>query len=558
MKKIISSLLTLSLLAAPCSAFAKDYSDYPQKFWDLSKDHWAYKYVSELVDKNIISGYDDDSFKPSQTVTRAEWAKILMTASRLTNTNSSALTAEDVHTQDWFYTYVRESENYMNFYDIDGKKYFRPNQAASREDVTVSLVKIKGYDVSRVDYSTLSKFKDTDSISNNAKKYIAAAIEKKLIDGFDDGTFRGQDTLTRAEAATLLCRAFQSGDSNKTAGEENTGGGNGAQATSAPLPTQTPQNNSSDSVKIFIDGKETDINLDIEPIFLDGNVFLPLRFCSEITKTGVTWDAVAQTAVLQSANNIITIQVNNTTAYTSYGSVTFDNNCMKIVNSYAMVNINQVLSLMGYSVTVYQDSIYINSTGGTDSIGSKTDNTLAPKQDVPANTYDEQDIAYELTSLLIDDMDYCPATYKVKKAGYYTSYTDQELIRLICIESESNIETELFLRPDFDKFGIEYSNPDDLINIDIIPILDQSGYIKRIFNADEYAFNGEYTIFDVDKQQTDYGEYYYITTDYGKGCYWLSNKLTLEGLSCNKPEELIGKKFTKASKNQRVITKLSR
>ena len=92
---------------------------------------------------------------------------------------------------------------------------FRPDQAAVREDVTLSMVKLKGYDVSNVDYSYLSQFTDTNSISNSLKAYVAVAVEKDLISGFDDGTFRGQDTLTRAEAATLLWRAFQYGNDNK-------------------------------------------------------------------------------------------------------------------------------------------------------------------------------------------------------------------------------------------------------------------------------------------------------------------------------------------------------
>ena len=48
------------------------------------------------------------------------------------------------------------------------------------------------------------------------KVYVAIAVEKGLITGFEDGTFRGQATLTRAEAATLLWRAFQFGSDNKT------------------------------------------------------------------------------------------------------------------------------------------------------------------------------------------------------------------------------------------------------------------------------------------------------------------------------------------------------
>ena len=226
MKKLISLLLAAAALTAPCSAFAKDYSNYPQRFWDLPKEHWAYAAVYELTDKNIINGYDDGSFGPNHTVTRAEWAKMMVSALDIPIKQPDSNDVYDLSSGDWFYLYVCSSKQYMNFYTIDGKKYFKPNQTASREDVTVSLVKMKGYDVENTDYSYLNKFNDLDSISNNLKKYVSVAVEKKLIDGFDDGTFRGQDTLTRAEAATLLCRAFQTGTDNKV--------------TSTQKPTPTP------------------------------------------------------------------------------------------------------------------------------------------------------------------------------------------------------------------------------------------------------------------------------------------------------------------------------
>ena len=213
-KNIISLLLSVILLISTTSVFAKDYSDYPQKFWDVSKSHWAYNYISELTDKNVISGYDDGSFKPENTVSRAEWSKMMVTASKL-EINKTDYYISDLNKDHWAYNYVITAKDYMNWYQNGDSISFRPNQSASREDVTVSLVKLKGYSVSDVDYSSLSAFKDIDSISNDLKKYVAVALEKNLISGFDDGTFRGQDTLTRAEAATLLCRAFQMGDDNK-------------------------------------------------------------------------------------------------------------------------------------------------------------------------------------------------------------------------------------------------------------------------------------------------------------------------------------------------------
>ena len=209
-KKVISAILAVILLMPQIGVFAKDYSDHPQRFWDVPKDHWAFEYISELVDKGVINGYEDGSFRPDSRVTRAEWAKIMVIAAGLPISDSS------IHFHDmnghWANIYVNTAKEYLAAY-TDGT--FKPDQAAVREDVTVSMVKLKGYDISTVDYSYLSRFSDANSISNSLKAYVAIAVEKELIGGFEDGTFRGQDTLTRAEAATLLWRAFQYGNDNK-------------------------------------------------------------------------------------------------------------------------------------------------------------------------------------------------------------------------------------------------------------------------------------------------------------------------------------------------------
>lgn len=235
-KKSVSIILAVILLMTQIVVFAKDYSDYPQRFWDVPKDHWAFGYISELVDKGVLNGYEDGSFRPDDTVTRAEWAKIMVLAAGLPlvygfETPDRYFDSHfwDMHDH-WANPYVNAAEDYLAAY-ADGS--FKPDQAAVREDVTVSMVKLKGYDVSKVDYSYLSRFSDMNSISNSLKAYVAVAVEKELIDGFEDGTFRGQDTLTRAEAATLLWRAFQYGNDNKVVDTPT--------STPAPTPTQKPE-----------------------------------------------------------------------------------------------------------------------------------------------------------------------------------------------------------------------------------------------------------------------------------------------------------------------------
>lgn len=232
------------MLITMSTAFAADayQQDYPQSFWDVPKDHWAFNYVAELVNKGVLAGYEDGSFRPDDTVTRAEWAKIMVLAAGLP-VNDYNVYFTDMYDH-WANIYVNTAKDYLAAY-TDGT--YKPDQAAVREDVTVSMVKLKGYDVNNADYSYLNQFTDISSISNSLKAYVAVAVQKDLINGFEDGTFRGQNTLTRAEAATLLWRAFQYGNDNKVVDVPVTPIATPAKSTTAvqtPKPTNKPQQTS--------------------------------------------------------------------------------------------------------------------------------------------------------------------------------------------------------------------------------------------------------------------------------------------------------------------------
>ena len=54
--------------------------DKGMKFKDVPETHWAAKAIEELSDKGIINGYEDGSFKPEQSVTRAEVAVMISRA----------------------------------------------------------------------------------------------------------------------------------------------------------------------------------------------------------------------------------------------------------------------------------------------------------------------------------------------------------------------------------------------------------------------------------------------------------------------------------------------
>ena len=223
-KLLLGFILAFTMLAISVSAveYGEEYQYQPtkiysQKFEDVPKTHWAFDYIAEMTERGVLNGYPDGRFYPENNITRAEFAKIMTVASGMSIDMSDTDTIyDDISDDDWFAPYARCAQDYLNGFGNGSGLYFRPNQLAVREDIVVAIVKLKGYSIFGADVSMLSTmFSDSSSISMLAKKYVAIAIERGIISGYEDGTFRGQSSISRAEAAAILWRAFQYGDDNK-------------------------------------------------------------------------------------------------------------------------------------------------------------------------------------------------------------------------------------------------------------------------------------------------------------------------------------------------------
>lgn len=211
MKRSVPSLiLTLALLLSLCSVSFAAEQPPARRFSDVPSTHWAYDYIEELVSRGAIDGYPDGKFYPEKTVTREEFAKIMVMAAGLVPLPAAESTYADVSLSHWSSPYIETARPYMTAYQSMGRLYFYPFSGALREDMAVAVVKLRGFDPTKADLSLLSTmFSDLSSISEVARPYVALAVEQGIINGYNDGTFRGQGTITRAEAAAILYRAFQ-------------------------------------------------------------------------------------------------------------------------------------------------------------------------------------------------------------------------------------------------------------------------------------------------------------------------------------------------------------
>ena len=203
---ILTAAALTAALAAALTAEAKEFPDVPE-------EHWAYEYIAEMSEQGILAGDPDGNFYPENAVNRGEFAKIMTLALGVEVKEGGKQTFIDVTHKEWSFPYVEAAKNYLSGYVVDGEMYYYPERDALREDIAVALVKLKGY---TPDEDAEPDFNDLETISKEALPYVAAAVENGLIMGDENGNFRGQDTLTRAEAAALLYRAAELGNDNKT------------------------------------------------------------------------------------------------------------------------------------------------------------------------------------------------------------------------------------------------------------------------------------------------------------------------------------------------------
>lgn len=221
MKKNLRRLITvlLCMMLIVCSSVPalaannnkKNNNGNSSCFKDVKEDHWAYKYILWMKNRDIIHGIGNDLFNPNGTVTRAEFAKMMVRTLELDLYSPAKPTFDDVGKKNWEYPYVESAKNYLTYYKTSTGNYFRSLQPSVREDMAVALVKALGYQDEEVDLDLLDQFADEDEITPSLRKYVALAVEYGLMKGYPkDGKlyFGPMGNLTRAEAATLLYRAF--------------------------------------------------------------------------------------------------------------------------------------------------------------------------------------------------------------------------------------------------------------------------------------------------------------------------------------------------------------
>lgn len=201
MRKMIKLLLSFMLILGIFLFTKAADPSASGKFKDI-ESHWAKAEIEYLISKGVISGYADGTFRPGETVTRAQAAIMIGRSLGLDgtprNTRFKDVTA-DV-TGSGFIDALYQRDSIVGYTDY----IYRPHTPVTRAEMATNLNRT--YPLPNKP-DGLDRFKDIkDFLTYNDILYISG---NGIAEGFADGTFRPEKTITRAEFSVFLTRTLK-------------------------------------------------------------------------------------------------------------------------------------------------------------------------------------------------------------------------------------------------------------------------------------------------------------------------------------------------------------
>ena len=130
-------------------------------FSDIDSEDWAYDFILNLKSRGIVVGYSDGTFRPGSEINRAELTKIALLAFRPYLSLSNDFSFSDVSVDAWFSPFVSTAQDLqiVNGYS-DG--LFRPSQSVSRAEAVKILTLAAGFEVDPEAKSEFIDVSDSD------------------------------------------------------------------------------------------------------------------------------------------------------------------------------------------------------------------------------------------------------------------------------------------------------------------------------------------------------------------------------------------------------------
>lgn len=162
--------------------------------------HWAEASIKQAISDGIVTGYPDGTFKPGNTVTRAEFSVMLMNALNRQEPGTDLTFTDKAEIGIWAQKAVSQAVQAGIFSGYENGS-FRPNANITRAEMATMIAKALKLAAKE---NASSSFADDKDIPAWAKGPVAALKELGIVNGTGANEFNPGAQTTRAEAVIVL------------------------------------------------------------------------------------------------------------------------------------------------------------------------------------------------------------------------------------------------------------------------------------------------------------------------------------------------------------------
>ena len=209
MKRLCSLVLALALCLGLCvPAGAAEFSDVPGA-------HTFHDAVVWCSGQSIVNGYEDNTFRPANTVSRSNFTVMLSRAffaADIEKYKNPIYISSGTFWANYQAMMANQALNNTSFAD-DTDNVQEMSRSISRYDMAQLITNImtrQGFPASSSDKSAaIAKITDYNNIPSQYRDAVANVYALGIITGYSDGSFSGEVTMNRGQAAVVIYRMMQ-------------------------------------------------------------------------------------------------------------------------------------------------------------------------------------------------------------------------------------------------------------------------------------------------------------------------------------------------------------
>ena len=158
-----------------------------------------------MAELGIVKGIGNGMFAPEKSVTRAEFAVMLLRTLNIPEQNEYSNEFSDVNSDDWHAKYLASAlkSGLISGYEDNT---FRPDMPVSREEMAQMLSRACAYKGIGIQKADISFFEDSKTISAWSYDAVSRMVGAEIMQGISNSEFSPRTNATRAQSAAVMKR----------------------------------------------------------------------------------------------------------------------------------------------------------------------------------------------------------------------------------------------------------------------------------------------------------------------------------------------------------------